>query len=421
MLDIKFIRQNPEIVKEGCRKKQVKVDIDRLLEIDKKRREVLQAMEDMRAQKNKGSKKISGTKNEKEKQKIILQMKELDKNSDRLNQNLKELNQEFNNLMLQVPIPPATDVPDGKTDKDNVPIKYWGKPTKFNFPPKDYITLMESFDLLDLKRGAKIGGFRQYVIKNEAVLFEQALLRWSLDFLIKKGFTPFRPMVMVKELAMLGTGMFPQGREEAYKTDDDLFLAGTTEVPLMTYHANEILDEGELPKKYVGISEGFRREVGSYGKDVKGIFRVHEFWQTEQIIICKNDEKESIKWHEELLRNSEELVQALSLPYRVVNCCGGDLAPGQVKRYDIEAWVPSQEKYRETHSDSYLFDFQTRRLNIRYREKDGKLKFAHSLNNTGIAVPRILIPLIENYQQKDGSILVPEVLQKYLPFKEIKR
>jgi len=421
MLDIKFIRQNPDKVKEGCKAKQVKVDIDQLLEVDKKRRELLKALEEIRAQKNKANEEIKRLRDEKEKEVIILKMRALDKNSDRLTKTLKELEGEFNNLMLQVPIPPAADVPEGKTERDNLPIKYWGKPPKFDFKPKDYLTLMTSLDLLDLKRGAKIGGFRQYLIKNEAVLLEQALLRRSLDYLIEKDFIPFRPTVMVKESSMLGTGMFPQGREEAYKIDDDLFLAGTTEVPLMTYHANEILDEKELPKKYVGISAGFRREVGSYGKDVKGIFRVHEFWQTEQVVLCKNDEKESRKWHEELLKNSEEIMQALGLPYRVVNCCGGDLAPGQVKRYDIEAWVPSQEKYRETHSDSYLFDFQTRRLNIRYRQKDGKLQFAHSLNNTGIAVPRILIPLVENYQQKDGNILVPEVLQKYLPFNRIRR
>ena len=421
MLDIKFIRENPKIVKEGCRKKGVKVDIDKILDLDKKRRETLQALEDMRAQKNRASKEISKTKDEKEKQKIILKMRELDKNSDRLNKNLKELEEEFNDLMLRVPNPPAPDVPEGKSEADNVPIRYWGEPKKFDFKAKDYITLMENLDLLDLKRGTKIGGFRQYVIKNEAVLLEQALLRWSLDFLIKKGFTPFRPTAMVKEFAMIGAGMFPSGKEETYATNDDLFLTGTTEVPLMAYHANEILKEEELPKKYVGISEAFRREVGSYGKDVKGIFRIHEFWQTEQVIICKNDEKESIFWHENLLKNSEEMMQLLKIPYRVVNCCTGDLAPGQVKRYDIEAWVPSQGKYRETHSDSYLLDFQTRRLSIRYRQKNGEIKFAHSLNNTGIAVPRILIPLIENYQQKDGSVVVPEVLQKYLPFKIIKR
>ncbi len=419
MLDIKFIRENPDKIKQGCQKKQVRVDIDKLLRVDKKRREALSALEDMRAKKNKASKQIAAAEDKREKQKIILQMRELDKSNDRLEKTLKGLEKEFNELMFQVPIPPAFDVPEGRADKDNVEVKSWGKPPKFNFPPKDYITLMESLDLLDLKRGAKIGGFRQYVIKNKAVLLEQALLRWSLDYLIKKGFSPLRPTIMVKEFAMIGTGMFPRGKKETYETNDNLFLAGTTEVPLMAYHANEVLKEEELPKKYVGISEAFRREVGSYGKDTRGILRVHEFWQTEQVILCKNNENESIRWHEQLLKDSEGLVQALGLPYRVINCCAGDLADGQVKRYDIEIWVPSQEKYRETHSDSYLFDFQARRLNIRYRTKTGQLKFVHSLNNTGIAVPRILIPLIESYQQKDGSVKVPGVLQKYVRFKKI--
>lgn len=419
MLDIKFIRENSGQVKEGCKRKQVNVDIDKLLEVDKKRLETLRALEDMRAKKNKASKDIVATKDKKEKERIILSMRELDKSNDTLDEKLKELEKEFNDLMLRVPIPPAFDVPEGKTDKDNVEIKRWGKVPEFNFPVQNHIALMEKLDLVDLKRGAKIGGFRQYVLKNKAVLLEQALLRWSLDCLIKKGFTLFRPTTMVKEFAMIGTGMFPSGREDTYKVDDDLYLIGTTEVPLMAYHADETLDEKDLPKKYVGISAAFRKEVGSHGKDVKGIFRIHEFLQTEQVIICKNDEQESIKWHEELLKDSEELMQQLKLPYRVVNCCGGDLASGQVKRYDIEAWVPSQAQYRETHSDSYLFDFQTRRLNIRYRDKDNKIKFAHSLNNTGIAVPRTLIPIIENYQQKDGSILIPKVLQKYTGFKKI--
>lgn len=416
VLDIKFIRQNPDIVKEGCRKKQVKVDIERLLELDEKRRKLLQDIEKLQYQINLIS--ISVEKPTKDK---IEKGREIKTKLKDLEGTLKKIKEEFNELMLQVPIPPAPDVPSGKSEKDNVPVKFWGKPPKFDFEPKDYITLMENLDLLDLKRGVKIGGFRQYVIKNEAVLLEQALLRWTLDCLIKKGFTPFRPTSMVKEFALMGTGMLPRGGEDTYKIDDDLFLAGTTEVSLMAYYANEILDEKNLPIKMVGISEAFRREVGSYGKDIKGIFRVHEFWQTEQLVLCKNDREESIKWHEELLKNSEEFMQALGLPYRVVNCCGGDLTDGQVKRYDIEALVPSQGKYRETHSDSYLFDFQTRRLNIRYRSKDRKLKFAHSLNQTAIAVPRILIPIIENYQQKDGSIKVPKVLQRYLDFKKISR
>ena len=413
MLDIKFIRDYPNLIKEGCRKKGVKVDIDQILELDKKRREVLKKIEEFRHRLN----VISAKKPTEEE---IERGKKIKGEEKKLGKFLKEIEEKFNDLMLKVPLPPASDVPEGKTAKDNVPVKYWGEIPKFDFKPKDYLTLMEKLDLLDLERGAKIGGFRQYVIKNEAVLLEQVLLRWSLDFLIKKGFIPLRPTVMAKEFAMVGTGMFPRGKSETYQSDD-LFLSGTTEVPLMTYHANEILEEEDLPKKYAGISIAFRKEAGSYGKDVKGIFRVHEFWQTEQIIICKAEEKESIRWHEELLKNSEEIIQALALPYRVVNCCAGELSDGQAKRYDIEVWVPSQKKYIETHSDSYLLDFQTRRLNIRYRTKDGKIKFAHSLNNTGIAIPRILIPIIENYQQKDGSILVPEVLQKYLPFKVIKR
>lgn len=421
MLDIKFIRQNPEKIKEGAKRKSIKVDIDKLLEVDKKRLKVLKTLENIRAQKNKASKEIVKVKNKKEKEKIIFKMQKLDKEGDKLEKEFKKLEKEFNELMLLVPMPPASDVPVGKTDKDNVVVKQWGKIPEFDFEPKDYITLMKNLDLIDLERGAKIGGFRQYVIKNEAVFLELALLRWSLDFLKEKGFKIFRPSILVKKLSLIGTGMFPFGEKDTFKIDEDLYLAGTTEVPLMAYYANEILDEKDLPFKMAGISCAFRTEVGSYGKDVKGIFRVHEFWQTEQVIICKNDEKESIFWHEELLKNSEEMVKLLGIPYRVVNCCTGDLAPGQVKRYDIECWVPSQQKYRETHSDSYLFDFQTRRLGIRYRQRDGKLKFAHSLNQTAIAVPRILIPLIENYQQRDGSIKIPEVLHSYLPFKEIKR
>jgi seryl-tRNA synthetase len=421
MLDIKFIRENQNLIKETCKQKKIDLDVDLLLELDKERRKLKHEVEVIRAEKNKASKEIPKL-SEKEKKIKIEEMKKLDRKEERLRVKLKKVEEEFNRLMLLVPMPVAKDVPIGESDKDNVVVKQWGEIPKFDFQPKDYITLMKNLDLVDLERGAKIGGFRGYVIKNEAVLLELALLRWSLDFLKSKGFTIFRPSILVRKFAMFGTGMFPFGEKDAYKVDEDLYLAGTTEVPLMAYFSNEILDEKDLPIKMAGISCAFRTEVGSYGKDVKGIFRVHEFWQTEQVIICKNDEKESIFWHEQLLKNSEEMMQALKIPYRVVNCCTGDLAPGQVKRYDIEAWVPSQGKYRETHSDSYLFDFQTRRLNIRYRERSsGKLKFAHSLNQTAIAVPRILIPLIENHQQKDGSVKIPEVLHPYLPFKEIRR
>ncbi len=411
MLNIDLIRKNPEKVKEGTQKKGYDPKIvDRVLKVDETRRQLIGEIEKYRQERNRLAPLRQGFAEQGKKIKEILRKLEPD---------LRAVEEEFNNLMLQIPIPPAENVPPGKTEDDNKEMRKWGKLPKFSFKPKDYISLMEDLDLVDLERGAKIGGFRQYVIKNEAVILEQSLLRWSIDVLVKKGFTLFRPTCMVKKSALEGTGMFPFGKDDSYPVDKDLFLSGTTEVPLMAYHAGEVLEEEELPKKYAGISVAFRKEVGSYGKDVKGIFRVHEFWQTEQVIICKNDEKESLSWWEKLVKISEELMQALEIPYRVVLVCSGELAAGQVARYDIEAWVPSQKKYRETHSDAYLFDFQTRRLNIRYRVKDGTTKFVHSLNNTGIAVPRILIPLIENYQQKDGSVLVPKVLQKYTGFKKI--
>ena len=408
MLDINFIRENPEKVRDVAKKKKLDPKVvDKLLAVDKKRRELIGKVEKLRAERNKlkPEEREQGLKIKRELKKIEPQ--------------LRKVNQEFNQLMLQIPIPQAKGVPVGKTEDDNKEIRRWGKPPKVGFKTKDHISLMQDLDLLDLERGAKIGGFRQYVIKNEAVILEQALLRWSIDMLTKKGFAFFRPTSMVKESAMIGSGFFPFASDDTYQVDKDLFLSGTTEVPLMAYYAGQILEEKELPKKFAGIGVAFRKEVGSYGRDVKGIFRVHEFWQTEQIIICKNDEKESLSWWEKLLANSEELMQALEIPYRVVLVCTGDLAAGQVARYDIEAWVPSQQKYRETHSDAYLFDFQTRRLNIRYRDNKGELQFAHSLNNTGIAVPRILIPLMENHQQKDGSVLVPKVLQKYSGFGKI--
>lgn len=416
MIDLKLLRADPEIFKIGARKKGVDVDIDKILELDKKIRELQKEIDNLRGERKKISKE-AGNKKKIEKTKALNikdKLKILEPKIAKLKEELKE------NLLL-VPLPPSTDVPPGKSEKENLVIKKWGEIPKFDFPAKDYLTLMKKLDLLDLERGVKISGFRGYVLKNEAVILEQALLRWSIDFLLKKGFSLLRPTIMVNESAMIGSGMFPRGKEDIYQVDKNLFLAGTTEVPLMSFYSNEILEEKDLPIKFLGYSPAFRKEVGSYGKDVKGIFRVHEFIQTEQVILCKNDLEESKKWQEELLNNSEEMIQALNLPYQVVNVCAGELSDGQAKRYDIEVWVPSQKRYRETHSDSYLLDFQTRRLNIRYRTKNGELKFTHSLNNTGIAVPRILIPLIEFYQKEDGSILIPEVLRPYAGFTKISK
>lgn len=415
MIDIKLLRENLDFFKKGAERKNVKVDFDQIIEIDKQRRTLQAKLDQLKHQQKQLSQKYYQNQNEniyEELKKIKIQIEELEKN-------LKEKESFLNELLLLVPNPPANDVPDGLTEDDNVPLKFWGKIPEFDFEFQDYITLMERLNLVDLERGAKVGGFRQYFIKQKAVILELALLRWSLDFLSQQGFEIFRPSILVKGFVLYGTGMFPQGKEETYQVDDDLYLAGTTEVPLMGYFANEILEEKDLPIKMAGISTAFRKEVGSYGKDVKGIFRVHEFWQTEQVILHKADKEETIWWHEKLLENIETMMQLLEIPYRIVNVCAGELSAGQVKRYDLEAWVPSQKKYRETHSNSYLLDFQTRRLNIRYRTKKGDLIFPYSLNNTAIAVPRILIPLIENHQTKDGKIKIPQVLVPYCGFDTI--
>jgi len=419
MLDIKFIRENPQIVKEGCKKKQAKVDIDRLLEFDKKRRETLQALEDMRAQKNKASKKISEIKDDKEKQKIILEMRELDGNSDKLNKNLKEWEAEFNNLMLQIPNLPLGGVPVGKDERENVVLKEVGERPKFDFQPKNYLEIAEKLDLIDIKRAAKVSGTRFGYLKRGAALIEFALINFAFDTLIKQGFIPVIPPVMLKSEMARGMGYLEQAdKKEAYfLTEDDLYLVGTAEQSIGVMHAGEIFEEKDLPRRYLGFSTCFRREAGSYGKDTKGIFRVHQFDKAEMFSFCSAEE--SKKEHPFLLEMEENLMKSLKIPYRVVQICTGDLGRPAAAKYDIEAWIPSEGRYRETHSTSNCTDFQARRLNIRYKDKSGKLSFAHTLNGTAFAIGRTLIAIIENYQQKDGGILVPEVLQKYTGFQKI--
>jgi seryl-tRNA synthetase len=419
MLDIKFIRNNPELVKEGCRKKQVEVDIDELLEVDRKKRETLQALEDMRAQKNNASTEIARARDEKEKQKIILKMKELDKNSDRLTNNLKELETEFEKSMHQIPNLPLDEVPFGKDEKDNVVLREVGEKPKFDFQPKDYMELAGKFDLIDIKRAAKVAGTRFGYFKKEAVLLEFALINFALDTLLKEEFIPVIPPVIMRAEMMRGMGYLEQTNiEEAYYLPkDDSFLAGTSEQPIGAMYANEILEESDLPKRYLGFSTCFRREAGAYGKDTKGFFRVHQFNKIEMFSFCRQED--SKKDHRFFLNQEEKLMRALKIPYQVVNICTGDLGFPAASKYDIEAWLPSENRYRETHSTSNCTDFQARRLNIRYRDKSGKLNFVHTINGTAFAVGRILIAIIENFQQKDGSILAPDVLQEYLNFKKI--
>ena len=420
MLDVKFIRQNPDKVKEGCKKKQVKVDIDKLLKIDEKRLETLAALEDMRAKKNEASRKIAGTRDEKEKQKIILEMRELDKNNDRLDETLKELEKEFNNLMLQVPNLPLDNVPAGKDESENVVVKKVGDTPKFDFKFKDYLKLAQDLDLIDVKRAAKTSGSRFGFLKGEAVLLEFALVNFVFDELKKENFIPIIPPVMIRPEMMQGMGYMERGKEDMYFIEKDkLCLIGTSEQIIGPMHAGETFSSEELPKRYIAFSPCFRREAGSYGRDTRGILRVHQFDKAEMFVFC--EPKESTKEHELLLSLEEKFMKKLKIPYQVVQMCTGDLGDPAASKYDIEAWIPSEEKFRETHSTSNCTDFQARRLNIRYRGKDNKLKLVHTLNGTALAIGRTLIAIIENYQQKDGSIKVPQVLQKYLLFKEIKK
>jgi seryl-tRNA synthetase len=418
MLDIKFIRENPDKVKEGCKAKQAKVDLDRLLEVDKKRRETLQALEDIRAQKNKASKEIQKARDKKEKEKIILKMRELDKNNDRLDENLKELEKDFNNLMLQIPNLPLEEVPAGKDEKDNLVLREEGEKTKFEFKPEDYLKIAENLNLIDVKRAAKVSGTRFGCLKREAPFLEFALINLAFDTLAPLGFTPVIPPVMIKPEMAIGMGYPEQfdGEEAYYIEKDNLYLVGTSEQSMGAMQAGEIFAQTDLPKRYLGFSTCFRREAGAYGKDTRGIFRVHQFDKVEMFSFCRPED--SKKEHQFFLETEEKLMKILKIPYRVVQMSTGDLGFPAAAKYDIEAWLPSENRYRETHSTSNCTDFQARRLNIRYRTKRGP-EFVHTVNGTAFAIGRLLIAIIENYQQKDGSVKVPEALQKYLKFQKI--
>ncbi len=414
MLDIKFIRENLDLIKEGARKKRIKVDFDRLTSVDDERKKLLAAVEEKRSKQNAASETITRASSG-DRVVLLSAMKVLKEELRREEEKLKEIMKEWQGLMVQVPNIPDMSVPEGDSDADNKEVRTWGKPTKFSFKPKSHIELMEGLGMVDLERGTKVAGFRGYFLKGAGVELNFAIWNFVNEMFRARGdFTPIIAPSLVKREPFLGTGYLPQSEEDLYKTQDGEYLAGTAEVGVMGYYMDETLETKDLPVKFFGFSPCFRREVGSHGKDTKGIMRVHEFFKFEQVVLCAASHEESVKHHEALTENSEKLLQALEIPYHVVINCGGDLGLGQVKKYDIEAWVPSENKYRETHSSSYFHDFQTRRLNIRYRDEEGKLRFAHSLNNTALATPRILIPLIENNQQEDGSIMIPKALQKYL-------
>lgn len=413
MLDIKFIRENKDLIKAGAQKKHITVDIDRLITVDDERRELLAQVEAKRAEQNAASEKIAQA-DDTERAQIIDAMSRVKASMKDLEDRLEKVMHEWRVLMLQVPNIPDMSVPEGDSDAGNVEVRTWGEIPTFEFTPKSHIDLMLAHDMLDLDRGTKVSGFRGYFLKNDGALLQFALWQFVVDFFRRKeGYGPMIVPSLVRREAFLGTGYLPQGEDDLYKTQDGDFLAGTAEVATMAYFMNDTLEANQLPIKKVAFSPAFRREAGSHGKDTRGILRVHEFYKFEQVILCEASHAESVKFHEELTANAEEIMQALGLPYHVVVNCGGDLGLGQVKKYDIEAWLPSENTYRETHSSSYFHDFQARRLNLRYRDSEGKLKFVHSLNNTALS-GRPLIMLVENYQQADGSILIPEVLRPYM-------
>lgn len=413
MLDIKFIRENPELIREAVRKKHLSFDTAKLLDSDTKYRALLREVEALRSQHNRESGMVAESAGDDRDQRIA-QLRVFKSQLGQKEEELKIAEEKRRALLLMVPNVPDPSVPEGETDADNKEIRRWGEAPHFDFLVKDHTTIMRDLDMVDFKRGAVVSGFRGYFLKNDGAMLAAALWLFTLDFLVKKGFVPFIAPSLVREENLVGTAWLPQGKEEVYQTQDALFLSGTAEVPMMGFHQGEIFEEDALPKRYVAFSPCFRREAGSYGKDTKGMFRVHEFMKVEQIVLCRADHEESVRWHEEITKNAEELMRTLHLPHRVVINAAGDMGLGQVKKYDIETWLPSENRYRETHSSSYFHDFQTRRLNIRYRGRDGNTRFAHSLNNTAIATPRILTMIVELFQQADGAVRVPEALRRYM-------
>jgi len=413
MLDIKFIRENKDIIKAGAKKKHLDEEIDKLLDIDQKRLDLLSKVESLRAEQNKVSLSMGGTLSDNERAQLIEEMRLVKEELKEKEEELRQIMTEWQSLMLTVPNIPDISVPEGNSDEDNVEVKQWGEKPNFSFEPKDHIDLMTNLKMVDFDRGTKVHGFRGYFLTGDGAKLSMAIWNYALDFFSNLGFIPVIPPVIIRRETFMGTGYLPQGEEDLYKTQDGDFLAGTAEVPLMGFHQDEILDKNDLPKKYLGFSPCFRREAGSHSKDIKGLIRVHEFYKWEQLILCEASHTESVKYHEEINKNIESFIESLEIPYHTVVNCGGDLGMGQVKKYDVELWVPKENKYREIGSASYFHDFQTRRLNIRYRDDDGKLRYAHSLNSTAIPTPRILVSLVENFQQEDGSIKIPSVLQKY--------
>jgi seryl-tRNA synthetase len=414
MIDIKRIRENPDLFNRAAEIKRIKFDVADLLAVDGELSDLKRQFQDLRTDQKAAGKEIAQLKGD-DKAAAVARMSEVKAQLKQVEDRIGELEPRFDELMLLVPQPPADEVPVGEDDTDNVELRRVGELPTFDFELKDHVALGESLDIIDIPRGVKLAGSRNYLLKGAGAMLHQAVLRLAVDQMTAKGYTLLTVPVIVNESIMYGTGYFPVGRDDAYLCErDGKSLVGTAEVPVTAVHSDETLDEADLPKKYVAMSTCFRREAGAAGKDTHGLYRIHLFDKVEQVVVCKNDDAASLSFHQEILQNAEDMLQSLELPYRVMNVCSGDLGQGQLQKYDIETWMPSREHYGETHSASRFHEFQARRLNLRYRDGDGKVQFAHTLNNTVIASPRILIPLLELNQNADGSVTIPTALRGYM-------
>lgn len=429
MLDPKLLRENPEAVKEATRVKRVGSPelVDAWVAADQKRRGAQTQVDGIKSEQKKAGDRVGQLKKElkggtnAELEEVLKQANELKTRAQQLAEEQAAAETEAQNIMLQLPAIPDPSWPVGKDDKDNVVAREWADaghpPVKLTEGRKDHVALGKELNILDFERGVKLAGSRSYVVRGLGAQLYSAVLRFAQDTIIARGYEPMVVPVLVSEQCMIGTGYFPAGREQAYVTQDGSVLVGTSEVPLASFYGGEILDL-EKPIKLCALSTCFRREAGAAGKDTAGLYRVHQFDKVEQVVVHKADDSEHIALHEEIIGNAEAILQALKLPYRVSKNCTGDMGQGKWRMYDIETWMPSRNAYGETHSGSALRDFQARRLNLRYREKleGGKTetRFCYTLNNTAIACPRVLISILEQYQNGDGSVTVPEALRPYM-------
>jgi len=426
MLDLAWIREHAEEVRQGARRKHLPCPVDELLVVDGERRVLVRQAEDARAEQNALGQQLKSLGGE-AKVEALERLKHLKTKVAEHAALLAPLDARLEVLQLQIPNPPDAEVPEGQDERGNVEVRRSAEPATPSFPVKDHIELLTRLDMLDIERAGRLAGSRSYVLKGQAVMLELAVLRLGLDLIVARGFTPLSVPVVVKEWALKGTAYFPGAEEQTYRIanptaeDESSWLVGTSEVSVTALHAGEILDRAKLPIRYAGISPCFRREAGTYGKDTRGIYRVHQFQKVEQVILCEADEAESRAHHMDIIANAEAVLEALELPYRVVATAAGDIGRAATMKYDIEAWMPSRKGWGETHTASRFRDYQARRLNLRYRDAQGRVRHCYTLNNTVVATPRILIPLLEVHQQADGSVRIPAALRPYMGGREVLR